>query len=814
MPPTSTRAMSSARAPQSGPPNSLMRSQSDIGLETPSRNQMQFSINLVGPSKPGRPSGKPEPGQPRGIDSEPAGSYSQRLFHGGLPEGRPAVHSESSSNEDPEERDRDLYHSPWTLEERGSEETEEGDDDNEGSEEGVPAEHEFLFRYERSLISTDAQITCCACVHADEQPWMVTGTRNGTLWVYNTQSWALDRHVRLEEGGDLVSIAFPRSEKFLLSVQTAVLTCLEVSPAWPVIGQIPVFVNPDTGEASEWCCVAFSPAAEEVDHVLGVAGHGLLLCAVSNTHIYVLDYAMGVSEDMPKRAHTLVAGSFTRPTCVSFTQDGNRIACGHSDGEVQVWNAYTLHPEKKVSSHVGAIRHLITSPLAASYDARFVSCGDDQNLCVWNPDYWILEQTVVDKCLGEEGITSIAFSEKGTWLVTASEKIAVWRITQTKSGRVVASIHQRLPFVGSGATGACAISFAAQDGVMVAGSPDGCLGLWRRFSGSPPKLDLPDAVSRTASHNCQRYRREHSLLDSEENEPVAPLLGTNSKPMQRVSMAPILDQGGSDDDTLPMPMASPTKWSQTVQLRQVVAEALGGSQRLRSASSTSGGSTPSTGCLASRLVPISGRSTPQGGLRRARTASASALLPPEMVRPETSPMTYGSRGGGLGRMEVEVGWNRTVQGDRAAPSLHARPAPRPLQRRYALEALEVPTLSPTTATSISAARSPSQGDISASRKLKEDLRNRSNHGSRPKRLPAVEFSPAPMRSSMSVPAAAGVRGGRPCTSPLIGIDRPALTGKGRSERPHALHASAYADVDNVFRKPLYQRSNTFDELRR
>jgi len=386
-------------------------------------------------------------------------------------------------------------------------------------------QHAWHFRYDRRLSSFSRSVTVLA-FSADSR-WVIGGSGSGDMRVWDTRFWAEAAKLRGRRGEVPCCLTTCPAHHWLVSVQASALHVFQCHVPWTLEQSLLAEEDPTTGAMSEWCCAAFSPAAATPDHEQGVAGQDNHLAVLSTTHLRVLDYAGGWQASMPQRSHSLLR--FARPTCVAYTPCGTWILCGNGEGQLQIWNVYSLTLEKRLSAHVGMLHSLACSPQKDGEDPRLVSCGADRCLCVWGCSRgWVLEQTALDAASGTEGVLACAFSPTGAWLLSVAKDLCIWRVCRGHGAQLSLQIHQRLQAIGS-SEGLLAAAFGIGDAV-VAGSRDGALGLWTRRSGfpseQPPKTETAPPISPGGSS-----RRARSPV-------VAAQLERLPRPMNRVSPSP------------------------------------------------------------------------------------------------------------------------------------------------------------------------------------------------------------------------------------------------------------------------------------
>ncbi|KAJ6626160.1 WD40-repeat-containing domain protein [Mycena sp. CBHHK59/15] len=141
-------------------------------------------------------------------------------------------------------------------------------------------------------------------------------------------------------------------------------------------------------------------------------------------------------------------------TSVAFSQDGNRVVSGSTDGAVRIWNATTGEVEAELTGHAGSVQSV-----AFSEDgSRVVSGSDDGTVWIWNAP-----------------TAEVEFSQDGSSVVSGSTDSAVW-IWNATTGEVGARRRGHATFVRS-------VAFS-QDGCrVVSGSDDGTVWIWNATTG-------------------------------------------------------------------------------------------------------------------------------------------------------------------------------------------------------------------------------------------------------------------------------------------------------------------------------------------
>lgn len=399
--------------------------------------------------------------------------------------------------------------------------------------EDMHSDFKYHFSFNRMLPSHAKAVAGFA--FCQDGGWLVSADALGDMRVWDARSWAEVAKLKGQAKDRLIGFAVSPGPRWLVGVQSTALTVYRCGAKWPIETAVPAMANPETGDLSRWLCVAFSPAAVELDHQCGVVGSENLLVAISPTHITVMDYSGGWSEDMPKRTHSLLR--YSQVTCVAFMSCGGWILTGHECGSIHVWNSYSLTADRKLVAHKGHVVCLTASPKAAMhmYEPRFVSCGSDRSVCVWRGSTWVLEQSIHggDGSVaepspgrevvvrerpaggaGEEAMFSMEFSSSGLWFLSTVTKqdLCVWRVDATGGAcdQLSLRLHERLKPVGS-AEGVRAAGFCGDSDAIVLGACDGILNIWVKRDGLPerlPEMQVSTATARGRARSAEDPSKE------------------------------------------------------------------------------------------------------------------------------------------------------------------------------------------------------------------------------------------------------------------------------------------------------------------
>lgn len=193
---------------------------------------------------------------------------------------------------------------------------------------------------------------------------------------------------------------------------------------------------------------------------------------------------------------------------VAWSPNGNLIATGSTDGNVQIWNAETLQLVRTIGADNLSIRSVAWSPDST----RIVSGSGDAHTVIWNAadGHRIItlgEET--EDYISEEpeaGIWVVAWSPNGQYIETGVEDgtTYTWGLNQPPGEQLI--LTQGNPLQAD----TKAIAYNTDGSRIAKGDIDG-----RLFSQNPEtELDQIDMVGHTASVNSVCWSRDNSLIVS------------------------------------------------------------------------------------------------------------------------------------------------------------------------------------------------------------------------------------------------------------------------------------------------------------
>lgn len=407
------------------------------------------------------------------------------------------------------------------------------------------------YRYNRNLSLFAHSISCLT--FSRDARWLISGTGSGDLKVWDTAGWSMVQTLRGCRKEEPCSLIISPNQAWLVSVQPSALYIFQLRNPFILEQTIAAMICPGNKEASVWCCAAFSPSAES-DHSPECHGASKHFVVLSTTHLCVFDYSDDWSSDVPRRTHSILR--YARPSGVSYTPCKGWIIVAYDNGHMQIWNAHSLTLERKISAHDGAVRCMEMSPPESQYACRLVTVGQDRRIRIWHSLGWCLEEERKDKSQDEVGITGCSFSTTGTWLLTISRVLCIWRVCLNRDDRIWLCLHQRVDAIGS-VDGVCSAAFSGSRDTLAVGSRDGALGVWSRFPGLPPDYPYEDDADEVADSRVEETGTAPAEADQEG-------LARRPRPMRRVRS---LDIALDKYEARKVPSTGPEGWLQKWQLR-------------------------------------------------------------------------------------------------------------------------------------------------------------------------------------------------------------------------------------------------------
>ena len=159
--------------------------------------------------------------------------------------------------------------------------------------------------------------------------------------------------------------------------------------------------------------------------------------------------------------------------CIAYSPDGRRIAGGHQDGSVRLWDPASGALVQMLRGHGSAVLALAFSP-----DGRTLASGsNDDTVRLWDPVSGRLVRRIQAR---RAQVRALAFSPDGRTLTSGSSDGMV-RLWNPDTGEIMRSLEGRGGVVSS-------VAFSPDGRTLASGSDDGTVRLWdpvsSRLSGS------------------------------------------------------------------------------------------------------------------------------------------------------------------------------------------------------------------------------------------------------------------------------------------------------------------------------------------
>ncbi|KAI8611452.1 hypothetical protein BC830DRAFT_1141173, partial [Chytriomyces sp. MP71] len=257
--------------------------------------------------------------------------------------------------------------------------------------------------------------------------WIVTGTSDKTLKVYDTVSGQL-QHVLEGHHGAVYSVAigFDSDGLWLASCSNEI------------------------GHSADVKCIAISPDSSYI-----------VSCS-SDKSIIIWDRVL--NEQFNK-----LEGHVAAVSCVAIAKDGKWIASGSHDQTVKIWNFPSGELIHTLDGHTDKINCVIISP-----DNKWVISGSDDNTVkIWNASTGQLQRSFMEHV---HEVHSVAVSPDGQHCLSSSvdKSIKLWDLT---TGELIYT------FYGHSEDVKCVI-FSPDGNLIVSGASDKTVKVWRASSRS------------------------------------------------------------------------------------------------------------------------------------------------------------------------------------------------------------------------------------------------------------------------------------------------------------------------------------------
>ena len=179
----------------------------------------------------------------------------------------------------------------------------------------------------------------------------------------------------------------------------------------------------------------------------------------------------GTAMERRKSAPLAVCNTPSAVLSVTYSFNGVRMASGHGDGSLRVWNAHTGQMVgQPLQGHTGAV-----NSVSYSHDGtRIVSGSDDTTIRMWDADSG---QMVGQPLRGHTGaVLSVSYSHDGTRIVSGSGDSTI-RMWDADTGQMVGQpLKGHTDYVRS-------VSYSHDGTRIVSGSDDSTIRMWDADTG-------------------------------------------------------------------------------------------------------------------------------------------------------------------------------------------------------------------------------------------------------------------------------------------------------------------------------------------
>jgi len=274
-----------------------------------------------------------------------------------------------------------------------------------------------------------------AVAFSPDNRWLVSGSGDGTVRVYETETgalkWTRTVHIR-----PVRCVAVSTDSRLLATGGSDQAVCL-----WEVAGGNAGAVL--TGHQAPVLATTFSPA-----------GRYLASCDDAG-HINLWDYET-------RKLARQMNGPAGAVRSVAFTPDGQQLACAGEDGVVRFWSVLNGDLLSSLPAHRGSIRAVSFSP-----DGRFLaSASRDRTMRIWDGVSHQPLRTVQWRS-SVNCDNALAFSPDSRWLVGAGERSGVhWYEVATASRSRTKSLQKHSGAIHS-------VAFSPDGAAVASGGEDG-----------------------------------------------------------------------------------------------------------------------------------------------------------------------------------------------------------------------------------------------------------------------------------------------------------------------------------------------------